>query len=81
VTEREDKGKTGENEIVIEKGRLVGCHGRVLIVFLVLLILIALLLVMLLRGMFAETQPMPVPRASADSVGPDLARGDSAGTI
>ena len=78
MTEREHESAASEDEVIVEKDRLIGCRGRVLIALAVLAVLFALLLVMLVRGMLTKTQPQPVKRASADWVTRDVACGDLA---
>jgi hypothetical protein len=57
-----------EEEIVVDRGRLVGCRGRVRIALALLGVLLFLLLAFLVRAMLMPTAPQPVKRASADAL-------------
>lgn len=48
-----------EEEIVVDRGRLVGCRGRVRIALALLGVLLLVLLAFLVRAMLMPTAPQP----------------------
>ena len=77
MTEPQAENRHQETEVVVDHGKLKGCHGRVLIALLVLIALFLALAVMIARGMLTRTPPPP-RRAAADALVCDLACRDSA---
>ena len=67
MTDPQPPRRPEENEVVVDHGKLKGCHGRVLVALLVLIALFLALAFMMGRGMLTKTQPPP-RRAAADAV-------------